>query len=88
MAALFDREELNIRRHVINVFKEGELERNNNVHFLHVNSVMATNDLINGMCKICTIQFLGQEATSSILELIRKKVGATIQMSQNVRQLR
>ena len=39
MAALFDREESNIRRHVINVFKEGELERNNNVHFLHVNSV-------------------------------------------------
>ena len=27
MAALFDREESNIRRHVINVFKEGELKR-------------------------------------------------------------
>lgn len=27
MAALFDREESNIRRHVINVFREGELER-------------------------------------------------------------
>ena len=39
MAALFDREESNIRRHVINVFKEGELERDNNVHFLHVNGV-------------------------------------------------
>ena len=39
MAALFDREESNIRRHVINVFKEGELERDNNVHFLHVNCV-------------------------------------------------
>jgi hypothetical protein len=36
---LFDREESNIRRHVINVFKEGELERDNNVHFLHVNGV-------------------------------------------------
>ena len=36
MAMLFDREESNIRRHVINVFKEGELEKENNVHFLHV----------------------------------------------------
>ena len=27
MAMLFDREESNIRRHVINVFKEGELEK-------------------------------------------------------------
>jgi len=39
MAMLFDREESNVRRHVINVFKEGELERENNVHFLHVNGV-------------------------------------------------
>ena len=39
MAMLFDREESNIRRHVINVFKEGELEKENNVHFLHVNGV-------------------------------------------------
>ena len=34
-----DREESNIRRHVINVFKEGELKKENNVHFLHVNGV-------------------------------------------------
>ena len=39
MAMLFDREESNIRRHVINVFKERELDRENNVHFLHVNRV-------------------------------------------------
>ena len=39
MAALFDREESNIRRHVINVFREGELERTNNVQILHVNGV-------------------------------------------------
>ena len=39
MAELFDREESNIRRHVINVFKEGELPKDNNVHFLHVNGV-------------------------------------------------
>ena len=39
MGMLFDREESNIRRHVTNVFKEGELERENNVHFLHVNGV-------------------------------------------------
>lgn len=38
-AILFDREESNVRRHVINVFKEGELEKENNVHFLHVNGV-------------------------------------------------
>lgn len=39
MAMLFDREESNIRRHVINLFKEGELKKENNVHFLHVNGV-------------------------------------------------
>ena len=39
MAMLFGREESNIRRHVINVFKERELDRENNVHFLHVNRV-------------------------------------------------
>ena len=39
MAELFDREESNIRRHIINVFEEGELLRENNVHFLHVNGV-------------------------------------------------
>ena len=39
MAMLFDREESNIRRHVINVFKEGELKKENNVHSLHVNGV-------------------------------------------------
>ncbi len=39
MGLLFEREESNVRRHVLNVFKEGELERENNVHFLHVNGV-------------------------------------------------
>lgn len=39
MALLFDREESNIRRHIINVFQEGELGRENNVRFLHVNGV-------------------------------------------------
>ena len=39
MAELFDKEESNIRRHVNNVFKEAELTRENNVHFLHVNSI-------------------------------------------------
>ena len=39
MSLLFEKEESNIRRHILNVFKEGELERENNVHFLHVNGV-------------------------------------------------
>jgi len=39
MAQLFGREESNIRRHVINIFKEGELLRENNVQNLHVNGV-------------------------------------------------
>ena len=40
MSALFDREESNVRRHLLNAFKDGELERDeNNVHFLHVNGV-------------------------------------------------
>lgn len=36
MAHLFNREDSNIRRHIGNIFKEGELSRENNVHFLHV----------------------------------------------------
>ncbi len=40
MASLFAKEESNVRRHVSNAFKDGELERDdNNVHFLHVNGV-------------------------------------------------
>ncbi len=39
MALLFDREESNIRRHILNVFGEDELERSNNVQNLHVNGV-------------------------------------------------
>ena len=39
MAMLFDREESNIRRHIINVFADGELIRENNVQNLHVNGV-------------------------------------------------
>ena len=39
MAILFDREESNIRRHVTNVFSENEVDKEINVHFLHVNNV-------------------------------------------------
>ena len=39
MAELFGREESNIRRHIINIFKEQELIENNNVQNLHVNDV-------------------------------------------------
>ena len=39
MAALFNKEESNIRRHILNVFRDEEVSRDNNVHFLHVNGV-------------------------------------------------
>ena len=39
MAMLFGKEESNIRRHIINVFRDEEVPRENNVHFLHVNGV-------------------------------------------------
>lgn len=47
MALLFEKEESNIRRHVINVFKEGELERENNVQKLHVIGVKKPVPLYN-----------------------------------------
>ena len=47
MAMLFDKEESNIRRHVINVFNEGELERENNVQKIHVNGVKKPVPLYN-----------------------------------------
>ena len=38
MSALFDKEESNVRRHILNAFREGELERDeNNVQKIHVN---------------------------------------------------
>ena len=39
MALLFNRDDSNIRRHIINIFRDGELQQENNVHFLHVNGV-------------------------------------------------
>ena len=36
MALLFDRDDKTIRKHINNVFSEGELEKNNNTHFLRV----------------------------------------------------
>ena len=39
IALLYGKEESNIRRHIINIFEDGELSRENNVHFLHVNGV-------------------------------------------------
>ena len=39
MSELFGREESNIRRHIINIFKEKELEEENNVQKMHVDGV-------------------------------------------------
>lgn len=40
MASLFNREESNVRRHILNAFREGELDRDeNNVQKMHVNGV-------------------------------------------------
>lgn len=42
MSLLFNREESNIRRHIINIFKEKELLEKNNVQNLHVDGVKQT----------------------------------------------
>lgn len=39
MAILFDRDEKTIRKHINNVFSEGELDKENNTHFLRVDGV-------------------------------------------------
>ena len=39
MANLFNRDEKTIRKHINNVFSEGELEKENNTHFLRVDGV-------------------------------------------------
>ena len=49
--ALFNLEESNIWRHIINVFKEGELPKDNNVLFLHVNGVKKQDSY---SCFICS----------------------------------
>lgn len=42
IAKLFDKDESNIRRHIINIFNEGELEREDNVQKIHVDNVKQT----------------------------------------------
>ena len=39
MAMLFDRDEKTVRKHINNVFSDGELEKENNTHFLRVDGV-------------------------------------------------
>ena len=39
MAVLFDRDEKTVRKHINNVFREGELQKINNTHFLRVDGV-------------------------------------------------
>lgn len=39
MALLFDRDEKTVRKHVNNVFADGELDKNNNTQFLRVDGV-------------------------------------------------
>lgn len=39
MALLFDRDEKTVRKHINNVFAEGELEKVNNTHFLRLDGV-------------------------------------------------
>ena len=39
ISQLFGKEESTIRRHLINIFNDGEINKENNVHFLHVNGV-------------------------------------------------
>ena len=39
MSILFNKEESNIRRHIINIFNEQELKRKNNVQKMHVDKV-------------------------------------------------
>ena len=52
MATLFDKEESNVRRHILNAFHEGELERDeNNVHFLHDNGNVLRNSGFFNMTK-------------------------------------
>jgi len=36
MVALFGRNQSVISRHITNIFKEGELDENSNMHFLHI----------------------------------------------------
>lgn len=42
MSQLFCRDDSSIRRHIINIFNDGELKSDNNVHFLHVKGVKKT----------------------------------------------
>ena len=42
MAVLFDRDEKTVRKHINNVFREGELQKINNTHFLRVDGVKQT----------------------------------------------
>ena len=58
MATLFDKEESNVRRHILNAFREGELERDeNNVHFLHDNGNVLRNSRFFNMTRGLELSF-------------------------------
>ncbi len=78
MAILFGREESNIRRHVINVFKEKELSRENNVQILHVNDIYKTGELEqeSTCAKIAQVQIEGKRMISRDDEVYH--IGASI----------
>ena len=69
MAILFGREESNIRRHVINVFKEKELSRENNVQILHVNNIYKTGELEqeSTCAKIAQVQIEGKRTIKRMI---------------------
>ena len=78
MAILFGREESNIRCHVINVFKEKELSRENNVQILHVNDIYKTGELEqeSTCAKIAQVQIEGKRMISRDDEVYH--IGASI----------
>ena len=73
------KDESNVRRHVQNAFKEGELERDeNNVHFLHVNGVKKPVPFYS----LDVIIFVGYRVKSIHDQLSKLKI-LTIKMTLN-----
>ena len=50
MALLFEKDETNIRKHINNIFKSEEVDKNNNTHFMRVDGVKTICGILFSRC--------------------------------------
>ena len=90
MAVLFDKDETNIRKHINNIFKSSEVDKNNNTQIMRVDkyNIRLSNELredVRIMCNLSTgIEEKATEKTSEKFILNMYKKGYTLDQIADV----